>query len=438
MNSPYDVSALACVHDMVLLWESRARVGRSRLVTMSARSTIKPTNPIKGFYRPELDALRFGCFLLVFFHHAFSRSEEGWKTAAVDAAGFGVPVFFLLSSFLITELLLRERQGSGRVHAGAFYMRRILRIWPLYFGFLGFCWVMGGFGLLHAVPTAMGLSFLVMAGNWYFVAMGTSLSPAGILWSVSLEEQFYLVWPWMMRLGRVRVLAFANVSMVAVSYAAIWTLAAMGQGPDMAIWGNTLVQMQFFAVGSLLAMGLRVWEPRTTAWGRLGLVAGCAAAWMAAAGFDRVKRFDLTISPVHACVGYALMVVGAVCLFGAVCGLKMSCIGAGRALVYLGRISYGLYVFHILMINAGGRLLKAVGLPARQGSPAMVMLPLAMTIVAAVVSYEFFEKPFLRLKSQWTFVRSRDDGGRVKVGMAETLGASMAADRLATAKVDTL
>lgn len=393
---------------------------------MSERSTTK------AFYRPELDALRFGCFLLVFFHHAFSRASEGWRTAAVDAAGFGVPVFFLLSSFLITELLLREREGSGRVHAGAFYVRRILRIWPLYFGFLGFCWVMGRFGLLHEVPAAMGLSFLVMAGNWYFVALGTSLSPAGILWSVSLEEQFYLVWPWMMRLGRVRVLAVANGAMIAVSYAAIWWLAATGHGPDMAIWGNTLVQMQFFAVGSLLAMGLRVWRPRVSAWARVGLAGVCGAAWMVAAGLGRVKRFDVTISPTQACAGYALLAAGAGCLFGAVYGLRMSRGGVGRALVYLGRISYGLYVFHILMINAGGRVLKLMGLPVRQGSAAMVVLPLAMTIVAAVVSYEFFEKPFLRLKSRWTFVRSRDDGGRPKMGRPEKM-----AESLATAKAET-
>lgn len=425
MNSTADGRVRERARGVTLSWEGKERAWDHRLDAVSARSTTKP------FYRPELDALRFGCFLLVFFHHAFSRAGEGWSTAAVDAAGFGVPVFFLLSSFLITELLLREREGSGRVHAGAFYVRRILRIWPLYFGFLGLCWAMGRVGLLHAVPTAMGLSFLVMAGNWYFVAMGTSLTPAGILWSVSLEEQFYLVWPWMMRLGRrVRVLALANGTMVAVSYAAIWWLAATGHGPDMAIWGNTLVQMQFFAVGSLLAMGLRVWRPKLSMWARMGLLAGCGATWILAAGLGRVKRFDVTISPMHACVGYALMAVGAVCLFGAVYGLKMNQTGAGRVLVYLGRISYGLYVFHILMINAGGRVLKLMGLPVQQGSPAMVVLPLAMTIMAAVISYEFFEKPFLRLKGRWTFVRSRDDGGRPRT---EASGA-VVGESLTTAK----
>ena len=297
------------------------------------------------------------------------------------------------------------------MHAGAFYLRRILRIWPLYFGFLGFCWLMGKIGLLHPVPTAMGLSFLAMAGNWYFVALGTSLSPAGILWSVSLEEQFYLVWPWLMRVGRVRSLALVNGAMIAVSYLALAWLAATGHGADMALWGNTLVQMQFFAVGSLLAMTLRVWKPRLSSIARILLLAFAGSAWILSAALCRVKRFDPTISPLHACVGYALIVAGAVCLFAAVYGARLSSRGFGRALVYLGRISYGLYVFHILMINAAGRILKVVGLPEKQGSFAMVLLSLAITVVAAILSYEFFEKPFLRLKSRWTFVRSRDDGG---------------------------
>ena len=421
MNGIEELEVGAAETGVARLWDGQVQGDERRLLEM------RPKPKTGAFYRPELDVLRFGCFLLVFFHHSFSRAGEGWRASLVDVGGFGVPVFFLLSSFLITELLLREREVSGRVHAGAFYLRRILRIWPLYFGFLGFCWVMGRLHLLHPVPTAMGLSFLAMAGNWYFVAMGASLSPAGILWSVSVEEQFYLVWPWLMRIGRVRVLAAVNLLMIAVAYVSLWRLAATGHGADMAIWGNTLVQMQFFAVGSLLAMGLRVWRPKISGVGRVVLGGMSAAVWMTAAWACRVKRFDATIDPVRACLGYALIVAGAVFLFGAVYGLRVGRGRVSRALVYLGRVSYGLYVFHILMINAGGRLLKAVGLPATQGSAVMVTVSLAMTIVGVVVSYELYERPFLRLKGRWTIVRSRNDGGRAMAGVGEPLTGGLAA-----------
>ena len=101
------------------------------------REISAPVLPPKYHYRPELDALRFFAFLGTFAFHRMefvhadpARDIWAWRIGTMGA--FGVPVFFLLSAFLITQLLLRELAGTGRVHVGAFYMRRILRIWPLY------------------------------------------------------------------------------------------------------------------------------------------------------------------------------------------------------------------------------------------------------------------------------------------------------------------
>src|SRR5215213_1703384 len=99
-------------------------------------------------YRPELDVLRFVAFLAVFMHHALPRDaslyiREGlspttteWLLNAKEAGAFGVDLFFALSSYLITELLLREYASRGAFNISAFYVRRALRIWPLYFTFL--------------------------------------------------------------------------------------------------------------------------------------------------------------------------------------------------------------------------------------------------------------------------------------------------------------
>src|SRR5437016_5660952 len=98
------------------------------------------------FYRPELDILRFSSFLAVYFNHTlggaapylrvYSASLASWVTTVAFAGKFGVDVFFVLSSYLITELLLRERLICGKVDVKAFYFRRALRIWPLYFAFI--------------------------------------------------------------------------------------------------------------------------------------------------------------------------------------------------------------------------------------------------------------------------------------------------------------
>src|SRR5947207_1159181 len=95
------------------------------------------------FYRPELDGLRFFAFLAVYINHTLLLDPargELWKRAlgSIGTAGaFGVDLFFALSAYLITELLLREQKARGRIDVPAFYLRRMLRIWPLYFVFLG-------------------------------------------------------------------------------------------------------------------------------------------------------------------------------------------------------------------------------------------------------------------------------------------------------------
>ena len=205
------------------------------------------------FYRPELDVLRFFCFLLIFLHHAIPRVADTLPSAVVDAFAFGMPVFFLLSSFLITELLVREQSRTGTVHIPSFYVRRILRIWPLYFAFFALCAALGAARLLMSpISIKATLYFLLLAGNWYLVFYGTMQNAVVVLWSISVEEQFYLGWPWLMRLWGTRGIYWVFLLACPLSYVALWILARNGSNPD-ALWDNTFVQMQFFP----LCMSLR-------------------------------------------------------------------------------------------------------------------------------------------------------------------------------------
>ena len=113
--------------------------------------------------------------------------------AGIGATGaFGVSLFFVLSSYLITELLLREKDLIGGLDVKSFYIRRILRIWPLYFAFLALAvalrWIFPG----QHVTWRAGLWFSLLAGNWYIVFHGFPSSVIFPLWSVSIEEQFYI------------------------------------------------------------------------------------------------------------------------------------------------------------------------------------------------------------------------------------------------------
>jgi peptidoglycan/LPS O-acetylase OafA/YrhL len=153
-----------------------------------------------AFYRPELDILRLAAFIAVYLHHSLPADQRyvarfhlpqwvGELVAAVTVAGkFGVTLFFLLSAYLITSLLLREKTVKGSVDLRNFYVRRILRIWPLYFFalFAAVLWPWAG-----RLPVPYFAAFVLLAGNWMIILAGTPASWASVLWSVSIEEQFY-------------------------------------------------------------------------------------------------------------------------------------------------------------------------------------------------------------------------------------------------------
>jgi len=159
-----------------------------------------------SFYRPELDVLRFFAFFSVFVAHLeqapilLSASAIKLKllhayTLIRESGAFGMCIFFLLSAYLITELLIRERTSTGSIHLAAFYTRRILRIWPLYFGAVFAGYFVGLLLPQFHLSRAWVAAFVFLAGNWYTGIVNYAPSTVGALWSISLEEQFYLLCP---------------------------------------------------------------------------------------------------------------------------------------------------------------------------------------------------------------------------------------------------
>lgn len=330
------------------------------------------------FHRPELDVLRFGAFFLVFLHHALPHAASAYPTwgaipAAIGRAGaLGVDLFFTLSAYLITEILLREQHTTGSIHIRAFYARRILRIWPLYF-----------FALLLLAPLMGGMpqnyfaAFLLLAGNWACAWWGYPASPFALLWSVSIEEQFYLAWPWIARWRR--NLGPALVAMLAVAWITRLSLAMTGSAHP-AVWCNTLARLDPIALGALLAWRLDGRAPTAPAPARAALIAaGLAGLLAAGAAGEHAGWHAVWTYPTAA---FACLLI----LYGALCSRMRS-----PALEYLGKISFGLYVFH------------AAALELVEFAPAALVL----TIAAAALSYRFLESPFLRWKQRLARVPSR-------------------------------
>ncbi len=380
---------------------------------VETRTLTEVPAPAKSnrYYRPELDALRFFAFLFVLMRHGIVVDRAGslklhhpWIAAAVTyvqgCGGFGLSLFFFLSSFLITTLLLLELRKTGTVSLRSFYVRRMLRIWPLYFGFLSCMFVLGQFWSPAHFSWHGLMAFFLLSGNWYAIAVATIPETVSFLWSISIEEQFYLIWPTVLRKATPRgVNVFCSI-LFAVALLSILGTAALGY-PLKDIWFNSLTESIFFAAGGLLAIRCGLTEQRKSGpFAALYLALGFAA-WIGAEILAGPDPINARVSGVVAVAIYFLVAAGCgSMLYGF---LKLPRFFIRPSLVYLGRISYGLYVFHGLCLMLVPRLL---GKHLPHGG-LWLLLVLGSVIPMAALSYGLYEKPFLKLKGRFEVVHSR-------------------------------
>jgi peptidoglycan/LPS O-acetylase OafA/YrhL len=346
------------------------------------------------FYFPQLDGLRGLACLGVFFFHfaAASQSPISPSVAAVAAAGsFGVDLFFILSSFLITSLLLREQASAGRIHVLAFWLRRGLRIWPLYF------LVVGIFVVLHRPPGWYVLGLLTFTSNWA-LAYHSYTSIATHLWSIAVEEQFYFCWPLILAACGRRWLPAVSLAMIGSSVVVrAWLLET--RATQDTVWMHTFDRLEPLALGVLIAW---LW-PRVSGMWRVPAWTGLASVGAAWALVALVIRYwaaaeTLLISPpiwTYTLVDGILAIVVCTALVAAPVGLL-----GHPILVYLGRISFGLYVFHFPVIHGVLNVVDTMSWPIRLSAS------FGLTLLLAAYSYRFLEQPFLRLKHRFTYVRS--------------------------------
>lgn len=394
---------------------------------MSSTSAIAPdaepaTPPAQGerIYFPELDGLRFFAFFLVYLFHkgiptALLVSLVGPRTAAaLEGNGWvGVQFFFILSGYLITTLLLREEATLGRIDLRAFWVRRILRIWPLYFLTL-----LITFGVMPALDGVFRHSggavtlrqlpyFLVFLGNWSMIVLGPVATAAQqVLWSVCVEEQFYVAGPLLIAFVPRRLRVALVLVLMAASIGTRYYLIHSGAS-QLATAYNSFALADTLLSGMLLALWLGP-DPRHTGrhlgvwlrWLQWPLYA--VSAWFLArpsiGQFDAARRvWDL--------VGIWVIGMAVVAIAVTVPGLLRKALAYPR-LVWLGKVSYGLYMLHEVAFWLRDRIVNWLGWFPNQD----YLVPigtLALTVGLAAASYYGVERRFLRLKARWTRVESR-------------------------------
>lgn len=347
-------------------------------------------------YRPELDALRFFACALVFLHHLPFRGR--YLSVVNQVGAFGLPIFFCLSAYLIVTLLLKEKEQTGTVRFRWFALRRILRIWPLYFGILAIGWVLGViWPVIHLSGKEIAF-FTVMLGNIWMLRHGWTGSPAGVVWSISIEEQFYLGIPFVIRKGGRRGIFICCCCALALAYIALLWVHLRGEDSAIAVWSNSFVQFQFFAVGGLIALVSERRPVRLSLGTRIAVFITSLAVFAVAAPLIVSNSLKLLV----AC--YLLGIIGTAGIFIATLWLPLK---LPSLLTYLGKISYGMYVFHtsILFFVFGPPFPKvqayAIAHPC-QGT----LLAFLLMILCASASYRFVEAPILRLKNRFTVIHT--------------------------------
>lgn len=380
-----------------------------------------PTRSIdlRSFYHPELDVLRFFAFFAVFFHHGLpgnaafyidaglTSTATEWLLATKRAGAFGVDLFFALSAFLITEILRREYVRRGKFSLSNFYIRRALRIWPLYFVFLA--------AAVFVIPAILpedrfgpmyAISFALFFGNWICVTSGLPFSVASPLWSISVEEQFYLGWPLLLRVFGMNLIKQLAIGMLALAIAVRVLLAALGV-EGAGVWCNTLARLDPIALGALLAFVLRGRIPNIKIGLRLLLCGLAIASWLL------VARYLSKDGPTSI-ISYTVSALASLSLLVAflTTNSRLLYLPAFKWLVYLGRISYGLYVFHLFALTLMAKLLFIPLLQIPLNFERRLLFAFLLTVILAAVSYRWLEQPFLRLKKRFSYKASDEEDAR--------------------------
>ena len=363
-----------------------------------------------GNYYPELDSLRFFAFLLVLIHHSpYWKSIPAWQAIA-QYGWMGVDLFLCLSAFLFARLLYVEYQEKGDVNVGYFYLRRALRIWPLYFFFFAAMLTLsiqqdGGTG--YMLKRSIGM--MTFTDNLFAAFLGYNLVIwfTNHLWTISYEEQFYLIIPWVLRkfyrLKKSTTLLILTTTMLAGMLIRATFIASQVEHP--AIWVLPITHFESIFGGLMIGLGLfDNFLKKIPGW--VQLLLGFLALYLITLlpNIDMI-RWELMLT-------YPLIGVGMTLILSAVMQGDLWWLSAffkNKILGYFGKISYGLYVYHVAGIWLAYKVTDAfISSERLLVYPLTVLLfGLIITLSVSMLSYQFLEKPFLRLKERFTFIKSR-------------------------------
>ena len=340
---------------------------------------------------PQLDGLRGLAILLVILHNEGGRLPSLHLEMVFANGWMGVDLFFVLSGFLITGILLDTKESPG--YFRNFFARRCLRIWPLYASLLLFMFVAVPFVLPSEGPGIFERSspwwaYPLFLQNFLVSTPAIAVGPLGVTWSVAIEEQFYLVWPLIVRFCSAARIRWVAIAVICLSPVLRFSLLLT----DVDLYTNLFCRLDGLMAGALIAVMSRSSDlagarSKKLAW--LTLAVSLPVAFVLEDFGARWIVYSLSAAASAALVYLSLVSSNRI----------LYKILTNRFIVYTGTISYGLYLLHKIPFGAAA-VLQLDRYP-------LVAAPLSLAACYGVAALSWYglERPILRLKRFFRFAR---------------------------------
>lgn len=368
---------------------------------------------LHSVYFQNLDACRAIAALAVFLVHFSNeiiglfptiREETAFKAYYLFAGkgGLGVNFFFVLSGFLITFLIYNERKNYGYFHLGKFLVRRTLRIWPLYFligliGFVLFPLIFSDYATNHSA-----LNYFLFLANFDEIWNGLN-DPINFLtspWSVAVEEQFYLFWGIALYL-LLKVKSFKLEYLLAILYAISFYYRWKYWNEPITNYYHTLTACQDILMGSFIGVSVfreKKWIQEIQALPKMVNIIFYLIGFALCIGKNKLFAGELIVFE-----RFVLSFFFAYVILDQIGGKNsLFKLGELNALNYLGKISYGLYMYHLVIMYLVLRYIDFQPIGIAGTFPLFFTLSLLLTVALSTVSYRYFESKFLSLKPKHT------------------------------------
>lgn len=371
---------------------------------------VTPKEIFRG-HIPELDGLRAAGMLAVMLDHFWPDSLSTAVCNLTPKAWIAMDSFFVLSGFLIAGILLDTPLGHPGSYRG-YYIRRSLRIFPLYYCVITYqtCvalfWHGGGQYRNLVAHWGSPAWFFIYLGNFRTAIAGAFPIPAGFipLWSLQIEEQFYLLFPFM--IGQLRRKTLTRTLWVMVFLSPVLRVGLFFWNPHNPYLQFVLpvCRMEGLALGALIAIRFRKgpWGIRK---GRLTAltIALLAATWVCSSLSNTLRSLDEWTTPFNRTVGYWLSSVACACLLLWLIQFRGSGLTGWlrwRPMQYLGKISYGTYLLHLPVAAAVSFVWRILGWRSPGDSFLWLATAMALSIACASASWHLLERPVLRLRDR--------------------------------------